>query len=53
MDFLAGCCSKVEATGAKDFGGVQAQVGEVLACAILFWRADRRDWRRPDAVTEG
>ena len=32
MDFLAGLLLKaVEATGAKEFRGVQAQVGEVLA----------------------
>ena len=27
----------VDATGAKDFRGVQAQVGEVLAWRNLFW----------------
>jgi 4-hydroxyphenylacetate 3-monooxygenase len=38
MDFLAGLLLKaVEATGAKDFRGVQAQVGEVLAFRNLFW----------------
>ena len=38
MDFLAGLLLKaVEATGAKDFRGVQAQVGEVLAWRNLFW----------------
>ncbi len=38
MDFLAGLLLKaVEATGTKDFRGVQAQVGEVLAFRNLFW----------------
>lgn len=38
MDFMAGLLLKaVEATGAKDFRGVQAQVGEVLAWRNLFW----------------
>ncbi len=38
MDFLAGLLLKaVEATGAKEFRGVQAQVGEVLAWRNLFW----------------
>jgi 4-hydroxyphenylacetate 3-monooxygenase len=38
MDFLAGLLLKaVEATGAKDFRGVQANVGEVLAWRNLFW----------------
>lgn len=38
LDFLAGLLLKgVEATGSKDFRGVQAQVGEVLAWRNLFW----------------
>ena len=38
MDFLSGLLLKaVEATGAKDFRGVQAAVGEVLAWRNLFW----------------
>jgi 4-hydroxyphenylacetate 3-monooxygenase len=37
-DFLAGLLLKaVEATGAKDFRGVQAAVGEVLAWRNCFW----------------
>ena len=37
-DFIAGLLLKgVDATGAKDFRGVQAQVGEVLAWRNLFW----------------
>src|SRR6516225_3084564 len=38
LDFLAGLLLKaVEATGAKEFRGVQAQVGEVLAWRNTFW----------------
>lgn len=38
LDFIAGLLLKaVEATGVKDFRGVQAQVGEVLAWRNLFW----------------
>jgi 4-hydroxyphenylacetate 3-monooxygenase len=38
LDFIGGLLLKsVEATGAKDFRGVQAQVGEVLAFRNLFW----------------
>src|SRR5262245_13650862 len=38
LDFIAGLLLKaVEATGAKEFRGVQAQVGEVLAWRNLFW----------------
>jgi len=38
MDFICGLLLKcVDATGAKDFRGVQAQVGEVLAWRNLFW----------------
>jgi 4-hydroxyphenylacetate 3-monooxygenase len=38
LDFISGLLLKaVEATGAKDFRGVQAQVGEILAWRNLFW----------------
>jgi 4-hydroxyphenylacetate 3-monooxygenase len=38
LDFIAGLLLKgVEATGAKDFRGVQAAVGEVLAWRNCFW----------------
>ena len=38
LDFLAGLLLKgVEATGAKEFRGVQAAVGEVLAWRNTFW----------------
>jgi 4-hydroxyphenylacetate 3-monooxygenase len=38
LDFIAGLLLKsVDATGVKDFRGVQAQVGEVLAWRNMFW----------------
>ncbi len=38
LDFIAGLLLKaVECTGTKEFRGVQAQVGEVLAWRNLFW----------------
>jgi aromatic ring hydroxylase len=38
LDFIAGLLLKaVEASGTKDFRGVQANVGEVLAWRNLFW----------------
>jgi 4-hydroxyphenylacetate 3-monooxygenase len=38
LDFIAGLLLKaVEATGVKDFRGVQVRVGEVLAWRNLFW----------------
>ena len=38
LDFIAGLLLKgVDATGTKEFRGVQAQVGEVLAWRNLFW----------------
>src|SRR5437016_2720980 len=54
MDFLAGLLLKaVEATGAKDFRGVQAQVGEVLAWRNLFWALTDAMARAPIPWTEG
>ncbi len=38
LDFIAGVLLKaVEAAGTKDFRGIQARVGEVLAWRHLFW----------------
>ena len=38
LDFIAGCLLKaVEAAGTKDFRGVQAHVGEVIAWRNMFW----------------
>src|SRR4029453_13778113 len=54
MDFLAGLLLKgVEATGAKDFRGVQAAVGEVLAWRNLFWALTDAMARTTTPWTEG
>lgn len=54
LDFLAGLLLKsVEATGAKDFRGVQAQVGEVLAWRNLFWGLTDAMARTAEPWTEG
>ena len=54
LDFIAGLLLKaVEATGAKDFRGVQAQVGEVLAWRNLFWGLTDAMARTTDAVDAG
>jgi 4-hydroxyphenylacetate 3-monooxygenase len=54
MDFLAGLLLKaVEATGAKDFRGVQASVGEVLAWRNLFWGLTDAMARTTTPWTEG
>ena len=51
LDFIAGLLLKaVDATGAKDFRGVQAQVGEVLALRNLFWGLTDAMARTTDAV---
>ena len=54
LDFVAGLLLKsVEATGAKDFRGVQAQVGEVLAFRNLFWGLTRRHGVHSNAMDAG
>jgi 4-hydroxyphenylacetate 3-monooxygenase len=54
LDFVAGLLLKaVEATGVKDFRGVQAQVGEVLAWRNLFWGLSDAMARTPVPWTEG
>ena len=54
MDFIAGLLLKgVEATGAKDFRGVQAAVGEVLAWRNLFWALTDAMARNVTKWTEG
>ena len=54
LDFLAGLLLKaVEATGAKEFRGVQAQVGEVLAWRNLFWALTDAMARNPMPWTPG
>jgi 4-hydroxyphenylacetate 3-monooxygenase len=54
MDFLAGLLLKaIEATGVKDFRGVQTQVGEVLAWRNLFWGLSDAMARTPVPWTDG
>ena len=52
LDFIAGLLLKaVEASGTKDYRGVQANVGEVLAWRNMFWALteamvrDPRPWK--------
>jgi 4-hydroxyphenylacetate 3-monooxygenase len=54
LDFIAGLVLKaVDATGAKEFRGVQAQVGEVLAWRNLFWGLTDAMARTPAPWTPG
>jgi 4-hydroxyphenylacetate 3-monooxygenase len=54
LDFLAGLLLKaVEATGVKDFRGVQASVGEVLAWRNMFWGLTDAMARTPTPWTPG
>ncbi|MGJ7913057.1 4-hydroxyphenylacetate 3-hydroxylase N-terminal domain-containing protein [Neobacillus sp. LXY-1] len=54
LDFIAGLLLKaVEATGAKDFRGVQAQVGEVIAWRNLFWGLTDAMARNPEPWQDG
>jgi 4-hydroxyphenylacetate 3-monooxygenase len=49
LDFLAGLLLKgVEATGSKDFRGVQARIGEVIAYRNLFWALTDAMAKTPD-----
>jgi 4-hydroxyphenylacetate 3-monooxygenase len=54
LDFIAGLLLKaVEAAGTKDYRGVQANVGEVIAWRNMFWALteamvrDPRPWKGP------
>ncbi|MEE4494078.1 4-hydroxyphenylacetate 3-hydroxylase family protein [Streptomyces sp. NPDC050529] len=48
IDFIAGLLLKaVEMTGTKDFRGVQARVGEVLAWRNMFWALSDASARNP------
>ncbi len=50
LDFIGGLLLKaVEATGTKDFRGVQAKVGEVLAWRNMLWGLASAMAREPDA----
>jgi 4-hydroxyphenylacetate 3-monooxygenase len=54
LDFIAGLLLKgVEATGTKDFRGVQARVGEVLAYRNLFWALTDAMARTPEPWVNG
>jgi 4-hydroxyphenylacetate 3-monooxygenase len=54
LDFLAGLLLKsVDATGAGEFRGVQAQVGELLAFRNLFWGLTDAMARTVEPWTEG
>jgi 4-hydroxyphenylacetate 3-monooxygenase len=54
LDFLAGLMLKgVEATGTKDFRGVQSRVGEILAWRNLFWGLTDAMARTPDPWNDG
>ena len=49
LDFIAGLMLKgVEATGSKDFRGVQSRVGELLAYRNMFWAFTDAMARNPD-----
>ncbi len=49
LDFIAGLMLKgVEATGSKDFRGVQARVGELIAYRNMFWAFTDSMARNPD-----
>ena len=51
LDFIAGLLLKaVEASGTKDYRGVQANVGEVIAWRNLFWAIVGRDGARSQAL---
>lgn len=54
LDFIAGLLLKaLEATGTKDFRGVQTRVGEVLGWRNLFWALSDAMARNPDEWLNG
>ncbi|MFD8686706.1 4-hydroxyphenylacetate 3-hydroxylase family protein [Streptomyces sp. NPDC059651] len=54
IDFIAGLLLKaVEMTGTKDFRGVQARVGEVLAWRNMFWALSDASARNPQEWKNG
>ena len=60
LDFIAGLLLKaVEASGTKDYRGVQANVGEVIAWRNMFWALteamvrDPRPWKGPYLLPNG
>jgi 4-hydroxyphenylacetate 3-monooxygenase len=49
FDFICGVLLKaIEATGAKEFRGVQVNAGEVIAWRDLFWSLSETQARHPD-----
>lgn len=49
LDFISGLVLKAtEATGVKDFRGVQARLGEILAWRHLFWSLSEAQVRNPE-----
>jgi len=54
LDFISGLMLKgVESTGAQDFRGVKAQVGEILAFRNMFWSITDSMCRNVTPWTEG
>ncbi|RSN62632.1 Pyoverdin chromophore biosynthetic protein pvcC [Amycolatopsis sp. WAC 04182] len=54
IDFIAGLLLKaIEMTGTKDFRGVQARAGEVLAWRNLFWALSEAMARNPREWRDG
>ncbi|HEV7757010.1 MAG TPA: 4-hydroxyphenylacetate 3-hydroxylase N-terminal domain-containing protein [Mycobacteriales bacterium] len=54
LDFIAGLLIKaLEATGSKDFRGVQTRVGEVIGWRNLFWALSDAMTRNPDEWVNG
>jgi 4-hydroxyphenylacetate 3-monooxygenase len=54
LDFIAGLLIKaLEATGTKDFRGVQTRVGEVIGWRNLFWAISDAMARNPDEWVNG
>ncbi|MBO0876950.1 MAG: Pyoverdin chromophore biosynthetic protein pvcC, partial [Pseudonocardia sp.] len=54
LDFIAGLLMKgVEATGTKDFRGVQSRVGEVIGWRNMFWALSDAMAAKPDQWIHG
>lgn len=54
IDFIAGLLLKaVEVTGTKDFRGVQARIGEVIAWRNMFWALSDAAARNPQEWRNG
>jgi 4-hydroxyphenylacetate 3-monooxygenase len=54
LDFIAGLLLKaLEATGSKDFRGVQTRVGEVIGWRNVFWALSDAMARNPDEWKDG